>query len=161
MTESTEYPIQKPTLSDRVQRLMRRYEGYIPPMSFIIGFTYDTFTLKRIDLLFDNLLMLGYLMLSSLALIFIGRIELRHTKRAFFINNQDWFKIVLHFCMGSLFSAYTILYIRSAAVGQSYIFVALLIVILLVNEFVRHGLSRLKMLCLMHMFCSFAFFLRS
>ncbi|MEE2711038.1 MAG: DUF2914 domain-containing protein [Gemmatimonadota bacterium] len=158
MSEATGYPIDKPILSEKVQRLMRRYEGYITPTSFVIGFTYDTFTLKRIDLLFDNLVLLGYLLLSSIALIIIGRIEFRHTQREFLISHQDWFKVVLHLCMGSLFSAYTILYFKSAAVGQSLIFVGLIILILVVNEFVRHGSSRLKMLSVMHMFCSFAFF---
>lgn len=144
--------------TETLRRLHRRYQGLVPPMSFVIGFTYDTFTLKRIDLLFDNLLLLSYLILSSLALIVLGRIDLRHTERTFLIERQNWCVILLHFCMGSLFSAYTILYFKSAAVGQSYIFVALLVLILLVNEFVRHGLSQLKMMLIMHTFCGFAFF---
>ena len=146
------------SLKNRLQALHRRYEQYIPPVSFIGGFTYDTYTLKRIDLLFDNLLMLTYLFLASLAIIIIGRIDREHTRRPLFVNHLKWYVILLHFCMGSLFSAYTVLYFKSAAVGQSFIFVGLLLLILLVNEFAQRRMSRIKLLGAMHFFCNFAFF---
>lgn len=145
-------------LKNKLQTLYRRYERLVPPASFIGGFLYDTYALKRIDQWFDNLQLLAYLLISGVAIVLIGRVERGHTKRPLFTDHLEWFVIALHFCMGSLFSAYTIFYFRSAAVDQAYIFVGLLLVILIMNELVRRRLSKLKLLGVLHFFCGFAFF---
>ena len=136
----------------------QRHPRILPTASFIGGFAYDTYTLERIDRWLDDLQMMGYLVLSASALILIGLHEYNRLKRLSIINRLDWVYFGLHFCIGGLLSAYTIFYFKSATVSQSFIFLGMLVVIWLLNEFSPRQIARIKMLSLVHFFCSCAFF---
>lgn len=134
-----------------------RHKKVVPIGSFIGGFAYDTYTLQRIDLWLDNLQMLGYLLLSASALMVIGMIEQDRLKKEYMVSRKEILFVILHFCLGGLFSAYTIYYFKSASISQSYVFVGLMILIWLMNEFKPKQISQLKILSLLHFFCSFTF----
>jgi hypothetical protein len=62
------------------------------------------------------------------------------------------------FLLGSLFSAYTIFYSRSATFSGTAVFFALLILLLIANEFLRDRLSNLRLLISLYAVVCFAFF---
>jgi hypothetical protein len=66
--------------------------------------------------------------------------------------------MAVQFLLGGLFSAYAIFYSRSATLTSTAIFFALLIVLLIGNEFLRDRLSSLRLLVSLYALVCFAFF---
>lgn len=103
------------------------------------GFIVDTLTLKRIDLLFENLVVLTYLFVAALCIVVL---DLRST-RAFAHRVGLWAVTVAPFVMqiafGALFSAFVVFYFRSASLSASWPFLLFLLAMLIGNEsFRRH-----------------------
>src|SRR6266571_4484415 len=93
----------------------------LPVAFFLGGVTFDSVTLTRIDRLRDNLIMLLYLSL-------LGGLIARA---------QPHYPHAIQFLLGGLFSAYTVFYSQSASLTTTAVFFALLIVLLVGNEFLR------------------------
>ena len=66
--------------------------------------------------------------------------------------------MAVQFLLGSLFSAYTIFYSRSATLTSTAVFFALLVFLLVVNEFLRDRFSSLPLLVSLYAVVCFAFF---
>jgi hypothetical protein len=141
----------------------------MPALFFLSGVTYDTLTLTRIDRLQDNLLLQIYLLLLGVLIVLTGRLgvepapdceqlaalsrEVRWVLRA-----RPYYPMAVQFLLGSLFSAYAIFYSRSATLTTTAIFFALLVALLVVNEFLRDRLSSLRLLVCLYAIVCFAFF---
>ncbi|MDZ7344665.1 MAG: DUF2914 domain-containing protein [candidate division KSB1 bacterium] len=134
-----------------------RYQKYFPLIAFIIGFLYDSLTLTRIDLLLDNLILLGYTVGAGMLIAVLGLAERGRIRQAWIVKHLDWVVTITHFFLGGLLSSYVVFYFKSAAVGKTFIFVGLLVVLMLANEFFSHRLRNLKLLCSIYFFCAFAF----
>ena len=50
------------TFVQRPLGFYRRYERFMPALFFFVGVTWDALTLRRIDALVDNVLLLSYLL---------------------------------------------------------------------------------------------------
>ncbi len=66
--------------------------------------------------------------------------------------------MAMQFLLGGLFSAYAVFYSRSATLTSTGIFFALLVVLLVGNEFLRDRLSSLRLLVSLYALACFAFF---
>lgn len=71
---------------------------------------------------------------------------------------RPYYPMASQFLFGGLFSAYAIFYSQSATFTGTAIFFALLIVLLVTNEFLRDRLSNLQILVGLYTVVSFAFF---
>ena len=142
---------------------------FMPPVFFFSGVAYDTFTLTRIDRLQDNLLLLIYLLLLGLLIVLTGRLgiepapdrEALTTLSPFarwILRARPYYPMASQFLLGGLFSAYAIFYSRSATLTSSAIFFALLVLLLVANEFLRDRLSSLRLLVSLYALVCFAFF---
>ena len=151
----------------RVQSLLAK--PYMPAVFFLSGVTYDTLTLTRIDRLQDNLILLLYLLLLGLLIVLIGRLGIEpapdHEYMAslppvfrWVLQSRPYYPMASQFLLGGLFSAYTIFYFRSATLTTTAIFFAVLIILLVANEFLRDRLSNLKLLVSLYALTCFAFF---
>jgi len=141
----------------KAEQVYRRYEKYEPLAAFIIGFTYDSVTLTRIDRWLDNLILLGYTIAAGVLITLIGLVERGRLRHGWVVRHLRLITSATHFLLGGLLSSYVIFYFKSAAVGKSFIFVALLVGLMLANEFFSHRLRNLKLLCALYFFCCFAF----
>jgi hypothetical protein len=141
----------------------------MPAVFFLSGVTYDTLTLTRIDRLQDNLLLLVYLLALGVLIVLTGRVGIEPAPdRAQLATLSPWPRWVLQarpyyphavqFLMGGLFSAYAIFYSRSATLTSTGIFLALLVGLLVINEFLRDRLSNLRLLVSLYAVICFAFF---
>ena len=142
---------------------------FMPAVFFLSGVTYDTLTLTRIDRLQDNLLLLIYLLLLGVLIVLTGRLgiepppdrehlaELSPFGR-WVLHARPYYPMAVQFLLGGLFSAYAIFYSRSATLTSSAIFFALLILLLVGNEFLRDRLSSLRLLISLYALVCFAFF---
>ena len=141
---------------------------FMPMVFFLAGVTYDTLTLSRIDRLFDNLLLLLYLSILGALVVLTGRIQFGMIPNApqktdgsllhYIQLARPHFTKALQFFLGGLFSAYTIFYFQSSSLTTSSIFLGMIILLLIANEWFRHRLSSLKLLVCLYAMVVFSFF---
>lgn len=140
----------------------------VPPLCFLSGVMYDLLTLTRIDRLIDNLVLLIYLLLLGVLIVLTGRLGVEpapeEEQLAGFSSIERWllrmrpyYPMAIQFLLGSLFSAYAIFYSRSATLTGTAVFFILLVVLLIVNEFLRDRLSNLRLLVSLYALVCFAF----
>ena len=151
----------------KVQSLLAK--PFMPAVFFLSGVTYDTLTLTRIDRLQDNLLLLIYLLLLGVLIVLTGRLGIEPPPdrehlallspfARWVLHARPYYPMAVQFLLGGLFSAYAIFYSRSATLTGSAIFFALLILLLIGNEFLRDRLSSLRLLISLYALVCFAFF---
>lgn len=142
---------------------------FLPVVFFFAGVTYDTVTLTRIDRLLDNLILLLYLCLLGVLIVLKGRSDLGKASGSiapssahFLSRAEPYYPMGIQFLLGGLFSAYTIFYSQSASLTTTAVFFALLVALLIGNEFLHNRLSSLTLLISLYAlvaFCFFTFFL--
>jgi hypothetical protein len=142
---------------------------FMPAVFFLSGVTYDTLTLTRIDRLQDNLLLLIYLLVLGVLIVLTGRLgiepapEREHLATLspfarWMLKARPSYPHAIQFLLGGLFSAYAIFYSRSATLTSTAIFFALLVLLLVGNEFLRDRLSNLRLLVSLYAVVCFSFF---
>ncbi len=154
------------SLIAKVQSVLAK--PFMPAVFFFSGVAYDSVTLTRIDRLQDNLLVLIYLLLLGVLIVLTGRlgIELAPDREQlatlsplprWVLHSRPYYPMAVQFLLGGLFSTYTIFYLRSATLTSTAIFFALLVVLLVGNEFLRDRLSSLRLLVSLYALACFAF----
>ncbi len=142
---------------------------FMPAVFFASGVTYDTLTLTRIDRLQDNLILLLYLAALGFLIVLTGRLGVAalepdaiKPQDSFFakwlIKARPFYPMAMQFLLGGLFSAYAIFYSRSATLTRTGVFLGVLVMLLVANEFLRDRLSNLRLLIALYALASFSFF---
>ncbi len=144
-------------VKDKAEQTYRRYEKYIPIIAFVGGFIYDSLTLTRIDLMLDNLMLLGYTIVAGVLLALWGAIKRRRMRQPWLLAKLDWIVFGINFLFGSLLSSYVVFYFKSAGVGKSYLFVGMLVALMVANEFWSHRFQNFAQQLSVYFFCAFAF----
>ena len=143
----------------KTSELYVRHKHYAPLLSFTGGFALDAFTLSRIDLLRDNLIMLGYLLLLGFLIVLVNFINDERIDKLSVLKYAEWYPLGIQFLLGGLFSKYVIFYFQSAALSKNWVFILLLVVVLVGNEFIKDKLTNLKFQGLLYFLASFSFFI--
>ena len=131
-------------LIHHIRNFYGRYERPISSLSLVLGFVIDAFTLKRVDKLSENLLIFGYLLIIG---IFIILIHLKESEAGGEKNTSSahfWYVNILQFSFGGVFSAFLVLYFRSADIFVAWPFIALLAITFIANEFLKKHYIRLS-----------------
>ncbi len=140
----------------------------MPAVFFLSGVAYDTLTLTRIDRLQDNLVLLGYLLILGLLIVLTGQLSIEPApdrdplaesspivRWAYRI--KPYSPMAIQFLLGSLFSAYAVFYSQSTTLTGTAVFFALLVVLLVANEFIRSRLSSIRLLVSLYAVVAFSF----
>ncbi|NOX36815.1 MAG: DUF2914 domain-containing protein [Calditrichaeota bacterium] len=143
----------------RWQERYRRYERLVPVFSFIGGFLWDSATLTRIDRLSDNMILLLYYLLASGAILLMHLVDAERVKPLIFYRFRPWYPLAIQFFFGGLFSSYVIFYFQSASFTKSAIFLGLLILLLIGNEFLEKRLENVYLQSALHFLVGFSFFI--
>ena len=132
-------------MNSKVSSFYQRHQRWVPIVSFIGGFVFDIFMLRRIDELKTLLQQAIYLIIAA-ALISVELIETTREIHPPAILGRVWKyrEAVLHFLLGTLLNSYTIFYFKSASALTSFVFIALLIGLLMFNEFLHFGKSQIQ-----------------
>ena len=131
-------------LLNHIRNFYDRFEHHISSFFLFAGFLFDTLTLKRVDALFENLSILGYLLIIG---VFITLTHLKETEAGGERNPGTahfWYVNILQFAFGGVFSAYLVLYFRSADFFVAWPFILLLVAIFIANEFLKKHYVRLS-----------------
>jgi Protein of unknown function (DUF2914) len=143
----------------RIKIFYTNTKKYQPVVAFFSGFTWDSLTLTRIDLLLDNTVMFSYIILAGLFIYIFNRVEEKTIQQAIFLKYKAWYPNIIQFFFGGLFSGYVVYYFQSASITKNWLFILLLIVLLVSNEFIKNRLSNLTFQLGLFYLASFSFFI--
>jgi len=119
---------------EKVVKRLRKFGRFLPAIFFLGGGVWDSLTLKRIDNPIDLSILGVYLLLAGVVVVLIGRkVSFRHS---------EYLPLVVQFCYGGLFSAFRVYYFKSTASLPSFLFMAVIVVLLVGNEFLQRGFQR-------------------
>lgn len=135
-----------------------RYNKYVPVLFFFGGFTWDSLTLTRIDRISDNLILLGYLTLLGAMIVLVNSMEIDAIKNSLLVKYKEWYPLGIQFFLGGLFSSYVVFYFQSASFTKTLLFLGLLVLLLIANEFLERRLTNLYLQASLFFLSSFSFF---
>ena len=130
------------SLFEKAEAIFTKHERRISSLALIGGFVFDSLTLRRIDLLFENLTILTYLVISGGSIILINYFEEYPSEKSLGLKLKSFLPFFIQFAFGALFSAFFIFYIRSANFLSSWPFILVLLFLLVGNEFFRSYYER-------------------
>lgn len=123
--------------------LYERYERHIGVLSFVFGLLFDSITLTRVDLWFDNTIFIVHLLVVAGAIFLLYLSESGRWGQASGIGNYiKYVPVAMQFSFGNLFSGFFIFYSRSASLATSWPFLIFLITLLAGNELFRKRYTR-------------------
>jgi len=125
----------------RLFDFIRKNERELASAALVIGFIFDSFTLRRVDFLIENLVFIGYLSLAALSISLLH--VLQDDRRERIRRIRSLLGIALQFSFGALFSGFLVFYSRSASFEHSWPLLLLILIVLIGNEFLRRYRSRL------------------
>lgn len=129
--------IQDTSITSKVRDTAARYERHISVIALLGGFIFDSLTLTRIDKLYDNIVIIVYLILSAGGIFLVNLYESGRVKNRVFRFFHKVFPVVIQFAFGGLFSAFTLFYSRSTDLSGSWPFLLILVGLLVGNEFLK------------------------
>lgn len=122
-----------------------RHERLISSLSMFGGFIIDSLTLRRVDLLWENLWVIGLLTIAATGVILINLYENRKDKFSVKASSiiHFWLIIIVQFAFGGLLSSFLVFYFRSATLSASWPFLLVLFSVFIFNEVLKHHYTRL------------------
>lgn len=126
-----------------IKNIYSRYERYVFPVALLSGFILDNLTLKRIDFLYENLVLISYLLIAGFGIFLLQFYYSSRLKSRFFEKVIFIVPFTLQFAFGGLFSAFVIFYFKSASIFASWPFLLVLLFLLVGNELFKERYSRL------------------
>jgi hypothetical protein len=124
---------------ERAREYLYKHRHRIPTAALIAGLVWDSITLGRPDRLFDNLVLLFYIIIAGIGILIIANQRERNMEKA-----SLPLLILIQFSFGNLVSALFVLYGKSAPFIGGLPFFLLLIALFIGNELFRnrYGLIR-------------------
>lgn len=120
-----------------------RYEHQLGLGALAVGFAFDLIIADRPDSVFNNLLLLSYLVIAGVIIILLNRREMRQLE-AKHSPEPLVLLLILQFCFGGLASNLLVLYGRSGTLAVNALFLGLLVALIFGNEFLRSRYAHLR-----------------
>ncbi|MFQ5572367.1 MAG: DUF2914 domain-containing protein [Rhodothermales bacterium] len=143
----------------RAAALYEHCKRYAPLLFFVGGVLWDALTLERIDAWVDNALLLVYLVVLGGLILVATLVEHERVATKRIVAYRPWFPHAVQFFLGALFSAHVIFYFQSASLAPSSLFLVVLVVLLVANEFIHQRLFNLYLLCALYFLAVYSFFI--
>lgn len=125
-----------------IRNFYGRFERPISSISLISGFVFDILTLKRVDTLWENIWILGHLLIVGIFIILIHLKEKGDGDEANPSKAHFWYVNILQFFFGGILSTYLVFYFRSADIFTTWPFIALLAGAFWANESLKRHYIR-------------------
>jgi hypothetical protein len=127
----------------KIRDWIKKYERHLSSLALISGFIIDALTLKRVDTLYENAVILCYFTLITIGILTLNLVEARKLAGLWWQRISPFLPLLIQFAFGGLFSGFTIFYFRSGSVASSWPFILVLVALLFGNEFFKRQYSRL------------------
>src|SRR3989344_9499879 len=124
---------------DSTRFFVIKYRRHLPIAALVAGFLLDSLTLNRLDQIFDNFVIIFYLIVSGGV---IAVMNYKEEKGAIF---SLWLVVILQFSFGNLASALFVIFGKSGTLVGSWPFLLVFLLLLLGNEFLRGHYTRLRL----------------
>jgi hypothetical protein len=118
----------------KTKEFISKYERHISAGALLGGFIIDALTLRRIDRLFENLVLIGYLSIVTIGILIMNLYEGGQLQNKVFERLHTFLPFVIQFAFGALFSGFLVFYFKSASLLSSWPFILLLIGLFIGNE---------------------------
>ena len=144
----------------RLERWLARHPALRRNLSlatFVTGFVWDSLTLNRIDHLLDNFVLLAYLAALAAMIVLVLRAQAGAIASPLLRRFARHYRFILQFFLGGLLAKYVVFYFKSASWTRTSVFLVLLVVLLVGNEFLEHRLENANLLAVLFFFCLLSF----
>lgn len=143
--------------NSRFKEFIQRHQKYAPLLFFIGGFIFDSLTLRRIDRLYDLVILCLHMSSLTIVLYLYNLADDGRWRNTFLRRFQLYFPLVIQFSFGALSSAFVIYYFRSVSLSKTIFFFVILVALLIANEFLRKRISNKHLQFSLYFFVSFTF----
>ncbi len=106
-------------------------------MMLVGGFFLDNFTLRGLDIWWDDVILITYLLIAGISIVCINLYDGGKMKTSFLKEARPGFLFLMQFVLGGCFSASFVFYSRSASFSASWPFLLVILGYLLGNEFFK------------------------
>lgn len=144
----------------KVTTWYEKHERRISSVFLVGGFIIDWMTLQRVDTLWENIWIVGHILMIGTFIVLVHRTEDKPGEDGSMNMTNFWFRNILQFFFGGILSVFLVFYFRSAELSTSWFFIAVLVLIFWANESLKQHLTRLTFqlsLFFFVLFCSFIF----
>jgi hypothetical protein len=152
-------PMENQSLFKKGELFYEKYERHLSSLALVAGFIFDNLTLQRIDLLFENVSILSYLVFSGGSIVLLNYYKEFPPLRKMTLKIQSFLPFLIQFAFGGLFSAFFIFYTRSAALSSSWPFMLVLLFLLIGNEFFKEYYQKIAFQTSIYFVAVFSFFI--
>src|ERR1700693_393075 len=97
-----------------------RYERPVSSLSLIAGFIFDALLLKRVDMLWENIWVIGHIIIVAVFMILVHTLEQNPGDEADPHQIHFWLVNILQFVFGGLLSIFLVFYFRSSDLSVSW-----------------------------------------
>lgn len=122
---------------------IKKYENHISTGAMVVGFIIDNLTTGRIDQVFSHVFIVFYILVAGFSILAINFVEAKNLISNVAQKIKIFAPIVMQFAFGGLFSAFFVFYSRSGSFLASWPFLALMLGLLILNEFLKERYSKL------------------
>ena len=130
-------------LRDKIEVFVEKNRKYVMPIAVIVGFIGDIATLRRIDRLFDNIVLSVHLIIVGITIALIFSLGTK-TGRFFRVEKYEGiYTTIMLFSFGALFSGFTIFYTRSGTLLSAWPFVLALALLMFGTEFYKRYFKKI------------------
>lgn len=144
--------------NNRVTNFVSKHQKYAPILFFSGGFIFDSFTLGRVDRLYDLVVLSLHMTSLTLMLYLFNLTDDGRWKNTVLARVEEYFPLAIQFFFGGLSSAYVIYFSRSVSLSKTATFFIILLALLFANEFLKKRISNKYLQFGLYTFVSFTFF---
>ncbi len=128
---------------DVYRRIARFVRHHWLTVAFILGFVLDNLTLNRVDQLFDNIVLLTYVILAmvSILALYAGTAERYGERTNHFLRTKA--PLLMQYAFGGLLSGMLIFYGRSGSFVDSWPFFLMILGVIYGNETIKDRAGRM------------------
>jgi len=120
-----------------------KLKQYWLTVAFLLGFVVDNLTLNRVDQVFDNIILLTYVILAAAALLLLYAGTVGKLGEHYSFTARKYAPLAVQYAFGGLLSGMLIFYGRSGALVESWPFLAIILAAIYFNETITNRTERL------------------
>lgn len=117
-----------------VEEFLQKNRKFMLPAILLVGFVVDTLTLRQIDRLFDNVVLLTHLLIVATTIFLLFARNTRIGQKLRISERKSTISALMLFSFGGLFSGFVVFYSRSGSLISSWPFIFGMLLLMLGTE---------------------------